>query len=182
MTHKYSLITTPTLIITGQNDRLLPSAREGQRLLNSLNNTKVELLEFKDSGHAILDGSIDLAEVMAKSKTFTPPKPPTINITMPSDEEISKFDSQFGTFMKGLSPIFLTRTADNRVVRGIETLPSGASGRPVLFVGNHQLYGTCLSLFVWVHVVHMSYIFIAIYHICIKLGSKRCLLIYETIL
>ena len=48
---KYTDIQTPTLIIVGSNDRLLPSQREGRRLLDIMRNyTKVEVLEFADTG------------------------------------------------------------------------------------------------------------------------------------
>ena len=56
MNDKFSKIKTPALIIIGQNDRLLPSKVEGRRLVSLMNNTKVELLEFVNTGHAILDG------------------------------------------------------------------------------------------------------------------------------
>ena len=48
-----------------------------------------------------------------------------------------------------VSPVFLTRRADGVIVKGIDDVPTGtSSGRPVLFVGNHQLYGADLAIII----------------------------------
>ena len=134
MNDKFNKITAPTLIIIGQNDRLLPSKDEGRRLLTVMNNTKVELLEFVNTGHAILDGAIDLAKIMTKSKTFQPiiTKSPTIdlNVPFPSKDDIENINKQIGPFIKALSPIYLTRMRDpksgkTRIVSGIKNIPTG---------------------------------------------------------
>ena len=55
MNEKYSQIVTPTLILIGKNDRLLPSRSEGKRLLKEMTSSaKVELKEY-DIGHALLE-------------------------------------------------------------------------------------------------------------------------------
>ena len=155
MSEKYSAITSPTLVIVGQNDRLLPSQSEGRRLQKVINSTTVEVLEFQDTGHAILDGSLDLASILLNSRTFQPAKAPTVEVAYPSDEEIASAEKQIGPFLKGFSPIFLSREAKSTelgkssqvVVRGLSSVPTGLSGRPVLFVGNHQLYGNYIDTF-----------------------------------
>lgn len=190
--NRFSEITAPCLILVGENDRLLPSKSEGRRLAKALTNTSVELLEFVDSGHALLDGNVDLAKVIVSSRTFSQFRinaksdhkacvegqpnstlldgsssyndaqhslnkvkegntaveaveaviiPDSSIITMPPQVEIDKIDQQFGPFLKALSPVFLSRDQDGQVVRGLGAVPTGLAGRPVLLVGNHQLYG-----------------------------------------
>ena len=158
MNDKFNKIIAPTLVIIGKNDRLLPSKNEGRRLLTVMNSTKVELLEFVNTGHAILDGAIDLAKIMSKSKTFQPivPESPVIDLTVPfpSKEDIENINKQIGPFIKALSPIYLSRIIDpytkkSRIVSGIKNIPTGIeTGRPVLLVGNHQLFGADLGLLV----------------------------------
>lgn len=41
--------------------------------------------------------------------------------------------------------MFLTRGKDGQLKRGLDAVPTGLSGRPVLLVGNHQLYGADLA-------------------------------------
>lgn len=49
--------------------------------------------------------------------------------------------TQYGAFINALSPVFLTRGPGGQLVRGLQDVPTGTEGRPVLLVGNHQLYG-----------------------------------------
>eukprot|EP01035_Chromulina_nebulosa_P020813 gene20813-26981_t len=138
---KFSEITVPTLILVGQNDRLLPSAAEGLRLKNLLKNTIVDLITVPDSGHALLDGSINLKEILRESVVFSGPKAPQYDIPYPSDDDIAKADKQFELIDKLVSPIFLSRDSKGFLQKGLKNVPLGKSGRPVLLVGNHQLFG-----------------------------------------
>jgi pimeloyl-ACP methyl ester carboxylesterase len=70
MKEQYGKITTPTVVLAGVNDRMLPSKREAKRLQKVMRRTTVEVIEFTDSSHAFLYGSVDLAEVIAGSTTF----------------------------------------------------------------------------------------------------------------
>lgn len=47
-----------------------------------------------------------------------------------------------------VSPVFFSTLEDGSVVRGLEGVPPPGSKRPVLLVGNHQLFGSDLSLLV----------------------------------
>lgn len=150
MNSKFKDISVPTLIIVGQNDRLLPSQTEGTRLQKAMNSSRVELIEFKDRGHAILDGSFNLAEVLMNSKTFRPPRAQLpIDIPFPSPEDILEAEKQTEPIMKLTSPVFLSRDPTKRVrgrslvQRGLGSVPTGLSGRPILLVGNHQFFGVC---------------------------------------
>ena len=71
-----------------------------------------------------------------------------VKFELPSEEDMALLDKQFGNFIKGLSPIFLSHDNNGRIVRGIRNVPLGNNDRPVLFVGNHQLYGADLSILI----------------------------------
>jgi len=142
---QYSNIKVPTLILTGKNDRLLPSREEGRRLKRLIGGggVKVELKEF-DNGHALLEeGFLDLANVITRSPVFAPPDRDVYDCPMPTAEDLADLEKQFGGVVKAMSPIFLSRDATTgRLTKGIKAVPLGLqSGRPVLLVGNHQLFG-----------------------------------------
>ena len=149
MEDKYNEITTPTLILIGTKDRLLPSANEGYRLKEAIKKTFVEVIEFPNGGHAVLDGAQNLSKVLFSSSIFGEAKsdPPILNI-YPTSKEIADADRQYGPIFKAASSVFLSRTSEGRLIRGINSIPVGLSGRPVLLVGNHQLYGADLPLII----------------------------------
>ena len=142
MKDRYKDITVPTLIMSGKNDRLLPSRNEGRRLVREMRSAeRVQLKEF-NCGHALLDGTtIDFGEEIMSSEVFNPKKHP-LDVAMPTEAEMANLDRQVGPFLKALSPVFLSRGPDDYLRRGLAGIPTGREGRPVLLVGNHQLYGT----------------------------------------
>lgn len=142
MEGKYSLIKTPTLILIGKNDRLLPSRSEGRRLLQQM--TSCEQLELKefDIGHNLLEeGFLNIADEILQTSIFGSPKNP-LDIPFPTEADMEEVERSFGPFLNAMSPIFLSRSKDGRLQRGVDSIPTGTDGRPVLLVGNHQLYGT----------------------------------------
>ena len=50
--------------------------------------------------------------------------------------------------VQAFSPVFFHLNSNGAMVEGIEGVPVGGAGRPVLFVGNHQLFGADTSLLV----------------------------------
>jgi len=149
MDGRYNKITSPTLILIGSRDRLLPSLIEGRKLRDKIINAPVELLEFSEKGHAILDDTVDLHDIILKSKFFKKPKEVSVGVSYPSQNDINAIEKQFGWFFKGTSPIFLSRASNGKLQRGIANVPVGVdTGRPVLLVGNHQLYGADLGIIV----------------------------------
>jgi pimeloyl-ACP methyl ester carboxylesterase len=144
MKDRYKDITTPTVLLIGKQDRLLPSDTEGYRLEQELTNAAVEVVEFRTGGHALLDDSRDLADILRKSKTLGPAEDlqPNLDVPFPSQAEIDEADRNvLSTLTRAFSPVFLQKDAKGQLRRGIDSLPVGTSGRPVLLVGNHQLYG-----------------------------------------
>lgn len=95
MEGKYSQIKTPTLILVGKNDRLLPSQLEGKRLLKEMSGSKkVEVKEF-NVGHALLeDNFIDFAAVMLRSSVFAVPKEDPLDVTFPTKADMIDVEKQ----------------------------------------------------------------------------------------
>jgi pimeloyl-ACP methyl ester carboxylesterase len=95
MEGKYSQILTPTLILVGKNDRLLPSRAEGRRLKKEMTGSSiVEVKEF-DIGHALLeDGFVDFTDIILKSKVFALPKEESLDCPMPTKEDMDEVDKQ----------------------------------------------------------------------------------------
>lgn len=157
--NRYGEIKTATLILVGENDRLLPSREEGRILKRVLTGAPiVELIEYPGSGHALLDGSIDLSQVIRNSRGYrmsrhvAPPSKEMLSSVYcpyPSPEDIEQAERQLKPLARAISPVFLSRTKDGALRRGLASVPTGAStGRPVLLVGNHQLYGLDTGLVV----------------------------------
>ena len=143
MAARFGLISTPTLLLIGVQDRLLPSDSEGYRLERLLSGAAVEVREFRRGGHALLDDSMDLLAVLRASRTLGPPREaPPLQVPLPSPEEVARVDQTLlRNFVGAFSPVFLSRDAAGRLQRGIDNVPVGGAGRPVLLIGNHQLYG-----------------------------------------
>ena len=153
---------TPTLVLVGKNDRLLPSAGEGRRLAKVLQ--RAEYKEF-DAGHALLDGSaLDLAREIRLARVFSPTRwaytgrrPASastsdssyLDFPVPSDEEMSAFEEEgafYNNLIKPFSPVFFSTSPDGAVQRGLGAVPVGGEGRPVLLIGNHQIFGADLGI------------------------------------
>jgi len=114
-----------------------------------MSNALVEVIEFPSLGHAMLDGSQNLSQILDKSKIFgSSPAEPVIEDYYPSDKDIAEIDQQLALIFKGASAVFFSRGADGSLIRGLQGVPTGLSGRPVLFVGNHQLYGADMPLLI----------------------------------
>ena len=66
------------------------------------------------------------------------------HIPYPSKEDLA-FADRFVDPLWGLtSPVFFSRDDSGKIVRGLQSVPTGVQGRPVLLVGNHQLLGNAL--------------------------------------
>ena len=98
-----------------------------------------------------MDENFDIATVLKSSSTFkTEFKISDINqneeskrysVELPTKKDLKEVEKQFGFLFDSTSPIFLSKS-NGIISRGIKSVPTGLEGRPVLLVGNHQLYGT----------------------------------------
>ena len=58
----------PTLVVVGRNDRLLPSEKEADRLIQLIGSDKCEKLVVPNRGHFVLDENVNLTEAILYSK------------------------------------------------------------------------------------------------------------------
>ena len=150
MRDRYQLIKTPTLVVTGGSDRLLPSRDEGRRLKRKMSGApEVDIRSFRDRGHAILDGTLDLADIMRRSKVFKSDLGSAYETFLPSQMDLKEIQPLIDRFYQATSPIYFSRNSNGDLMRGLDSVPTGLEGRPVLLVGNHQLLGLDLPLIVY---------------------------------
>jgi len=144
----------PTLLVCGDGDRLLPSAAEGQRLKTLLEPAcgkgLLKLVEIKNAGHALLDPTFDLAALLQSSPIFKPlprPKNYVKDYKTPTLEKLEEASANIETLASIFSPVFCsTDPRDGQRCFGLGGIPDpDASGRPILFVGNHQLIALDLA-------------------------------------
>lgn len=142
-----------TLLAFSVGDLLLPSKDEAQALKSALEerclSNKLEVKELDSNSHEPLAGDIDLVEMLEKSPILQAPKDPVSDFKFPSMqilEEGSKDVEQLASFV---SPVFCSFSADSPSQRsfGLQGVPApeDVGNRPVLLVGNHQLFGSDLG-------------------------------------
>ncbi|KAJ1400936.1 hypothetical protein B484DRAFT_405887, partial [Ochromonadaceae sp. CCMP2298] len=147
LSDKLGKITNPTLVLTGSNDRLLPSGTEGRRLQGLIKGV-VEVKRFRGRGHAMMDGTLDLLHIMQSSKTFAQEEG-SLEAVLPSVYDLDEVKPAVDALYRAFSPVFLCRDpTTNALVSGLGHVPTGEGGRPVLLVGNHQLLGLDLPLII----------------------------------
>ncbi|GMH38045.1 hypothetical protein BSKO_05929 [Bryopsis sp. KO-2023] len=151
------------LVVVGEGDWLLPSAKEAERLQKSLPRARTVVLPQRS--HVLLqEAGVDLIEIMKKEGFYVtkrvlscPPKPgkkrDMINnfgsakgpIEMPSKIELyEELLKPFESVRQPVSPVNFSTLEDGTVVKGFGGLPKD---RPLLFVGNHQTLGLDTFLF-----------------------------------
>lgn len=162
---------TPTLVIAGAQDRLLPSRQEAERWQVLLG---AETLVVPDRGHFVLDDSVNLTEAILYSKIdplgiqkHSKPYDPITDWTL-SESETRQYIQQgpVKTFRDLFSPVyFSTDAVTGKRWKGLGKVPASASTSilnnndnnnnnndkrrpPLLFVGNHQFAALDLQLLV----------------------------------
>eukprot|EP00930_Biecheleria_cincta_P095969 TRINITY_DN87852_c0_g1_i1.p1 TRINITY_DN87852_c0_g1~~TRINITY_DN87852_c0_g1_i1.p1 ORF type:complete len:873 (-),score=115.58 TRINITY_DN87852_c0_g1_i1:279-2861(-) len=137
----------PTLLLFSDSDRLLDSAREAERLRPLLaarcGDKLLKVTELEGSGHAPLDERVNLAKLIQESPIFAPPKQPDYvrDYEPPSLEKLEEGSANIEPIATIVSPVFCSRSSESNPRRfGLSGVPDPAEvGRPVIFVGNHQL-------------------------------------------
>lgn len=139
----------PTLLVLSGGDRLLASGTEGQRLRPLLEprcgRKNLQVVELGDKlGHAPLDNRTDLAALLRDSPICKPPQKPRdyVGSYEPPGLELLEEGSKSIESIAGIvSPVFCSRDpATGSRAFGLAGVPDPAeAGRPVIFVGNHQL-------------------------------------------
>jgi pimeloyl-ACP methyl ester carboxylesterase len=130
----------PTLLVAGQDDKLLDSRREMKRLEKLLHQS--EKLLVSGAGHFVLDDRVNLTEAILYSK-LDPLKrknkkfDPILDWKLPPPEIIEQqYNSSVKPLADAFSPVFISTDSDGTRHMGLDNLPEE---RPLLFVSNHQL-------------------------------------------
>lgn len=150
-------IDIPTLVIASEEDNMLPTKKEGQRLLNNIPNCTTFFV--KGSGHFIFDDRFNLTDAIIeapfdplKKRKGSPAKEydPIIDWKLPTDEELQEtLNTRVRPLRMLTSPKFFSTTLDGKRVSGLGMIPNTEStGKPLLIVANHQLLGLDLGLII----------------------------------
>jgi len=159
------------LVIAGERDLLIPSASEAERLSKALPRCRKVVLPGRS--HAVLqEAGVDLIQILQSqgfyvteralsngrastsatdggATAFGTPAP----VQLPTPQEIKADEDGFVTTIRRFcSPVYYSTAADGRVVRGFRGLPTregAGAGRPVLFIGNHQLFAADMYTVRW---------------------------------
>lgn len=139
---RLSELSVPTLVVVGMEDKLMPSAQEGTRLVELM--PSCEKLEVRQRGHFVLDANVNLTEAILFSKIDPLNWKETKKAydvvkdwKLPPLEKIKQaLDSSVQPFRTAHSPVFVSTGSNGKRWLGLSKVPK-VDG-PVLFVGNHQ--------------------------------------------
>ena len=140
-------------ILIGEQDLLIPSKEEGERLQRILPRSHIRVENGRS--HALLqEGGVDLVSILEEEglyvserrlsslprkrnknvKTFGTAEP----VELPTDIELARYTEKLTSLTKRLtSPVFISTHMDGMKTLGLGGLPLQGT-RPILFVGNHQ--------------------------------------------
>ena len=140
---RLSKLNVPTLIIGGRDDNMLPTKKEAERLGKLLPDCVV--MDIAGAGHFVLDTGFNLTEVLIEShidplnskKAYDP----ISDWTLPPDHIVKAvIEKRVVPLRERTSPVFFsTDPVTGKRRRGLSHVPS--TGKPLLFVANHQLFG-----------------------------------------
>lgn len=143
------LIRIPTLLIASGKDRLLRSRKEANRLAELLPKVK-RIVVLEESGHAaLLEGNVNLLDIIGggKGKSFKQSLPSKLNTSY--EDAISEGRRIFGPWHKITSPLLFGKHHVKAAMLAAEN-EGRSQRRPVLFVGNHGVFGILdLSILYW---------------------------------
>ncbi|CAE7207681.1 unnamed protein product, partial [Symbiodinium necroappetens] len=155
----------PTLLLASDNDRLLISDKEAERLRGVLRarcgDKRLQVVELKDSGHAPLDGRVNIAELLKDSPIYKKPSSRNYvdDFEFPTLEKLEQGSRNIEPIAALVSPVFCSWDEEVGTRRfGLEGVPDPkALGRPVLLVGNHQLFALDLGPLVREFLIEKGY-------------------------
>jgi len=136
-------IQVPVLAIAGEKDRLLPSVAEVRRLKKNLPQCSVKIV--KGAGHAALFAPARFNITDEILKFVRPPIDPVMDWKFPTESQMKELEESNAFLKKVWSPVFFSTDAAGKTVAGLDGVPNLTDGRPLLFVGNHQLLALDLA-------------------------------------
>lgn len=136
-------INVPSLVVVGNDDNLIASRQEAERLEKVL--PKSQKLIVRGAGHFVLDENVNLTEAilfsdldpLKKKEKGSKKYDPILDWKLPPKDVI---DEALKTRIKPLedafSPVYISTDHEGKRAMGLENLPKEG---PLLFVSNHQL-------------------------------------------
>jgi len=138
-----------TLVIAGEDDVMLPSKQEAERLVDIMPNCNKLLV--RGAGHFVLDDRVNLTEAIAYAE-WDPLQlqkqkyDPIVDWKLPPEDEVQRVvEERVGPLRRLASPVFFSTCKDGKRHKGLSKLPSKG---PILFVANHQLLGLDLGMII----------------------------------
>jgi len=140
---------TPTLVVAGADDNMLPTEKEAERLSSILPNCTSK--KIAGSGHFVLDNRVNLTQLILDSPINPFPRKkydPILDWEVPSPEVVQEaIENQVKIQRTLVSPVFVSTSNDGKRRKGLSAVP-GKENRPLLFVANHQFGGLDLGLII----------------------------------
>ena len=141
---------TPTLFIGGDEDSMLPTSDEGERLVKLM--PDCTSMSVKDAGHFILDDRFNLTEAIIEAPFYKKSEQektydPITDWVAPTDDEIQEaVENRVKPLRQLFSPKFFSTDSEGKRHTGLGKVPSPEG--PLLFVANHQLIGLDLGMII----------------------------------
>lgn len=139
----------PTLVIAGNDDNMLPTKEEANRLAKLLPDcVKMDII---GSGHFVLD-SMNLTEVLLDSHIDPlgnqKPYDSIMDWTLPPKDIVDRvIETRVKPQRERASPVFFsTDSVTGKRRKGLSLVPS--NDNPLLFVANHQIFGQDLGMII----------------------------------
>ena len=141
---------TPTLFIGGDEDSMLPTKEEGERLVKLM--PDCTSMSVKDAGHFILDDRFNLTEAIIEASFYKKSVQekkydPITDWVAPTNDEIQEaVENRVKPLRQLFSPKFFSTDSEGKRHTGLGKVPSPDG--PLLFVANHQLIGLDLGMII----------------------------------
>ncbi|CAA7041908.1 unnamed protein product [Microthlaspi erraticum] len=136
--HMYT-VKAQTLILLSGRDQWLLNKEYIEKLPSAL--PKSEVRSFENNGHFLfLEDGVDLATIIKFAYFYRRGKKLDCisDYILPTPFELKEFEESQRLLTAATSPVFLSTLDNGRVVRSLAGIPSEG---PVLYVGNHMLFG-----------------------------------------
>lgn len=142
-------LNVPTLFIGGDEDSMLPTKEEGDRLVQLM--PDCTSMTVRDAGHFVLDERFNLTSAIVEApfnkKKNEKKYDPITDWEVPSDEDIHEASANRVQPLRDLfSPQFFSTGPDGKRNIGLGKVPT--TNGPLLFVANHQLIGFDLGMII----------------------------------
>lgn len=135
------LVQVPTILVASGRDRLLRSREEMERLAGLLKNVKRKIVLNNSAHAALLEKEVSLASILEGGGTEGATYRGVERKSLDDDayRAAVKLGRQiFGPWLEVTSPMVLGK---ENVGDALQKASKGAIGRPILFVGNHSVFG-----------------------------------------